>query len=79
MFSILTFMGLYLIPKHHNLMLIATMKLVKESETRTRTNSAFKIKVTKDFFKQMILQVCGLSLFKVMRTEWPNFAQVTVW
>ena len=39
MFSILTFMGLYLIPKHHNLMLIATMKLVKRSETRTPKNN----------------------------------------
>ena len=71
MFSILTFMGLYLIPKHHNLMLIATMKLVKRSETRTQ-------KITNDFSEQMILQVVGLSPFKVVRTEWPNFAQVTV-
>lgn len=77
MFSILTFMGLYLIPKHHNLMLIATMKLVKESETRTRIQLLNKSE--KSFLKQMILQVWGLSLFKVMRTQWPNFAQVTVW
>ena len=53
-------MGLYLIPKHHNLMLIATMKLVKESETRTQIQLLNKSE--KSFLKQMILQVWGLSV-----------------